>query len=261
MVTWRALLFTVLLYVSLIVVMILILPTLVMPRRALLWVLHTYMHFSVVLQEAVVGTRSTFHFDAPLPEGGYIIAAKHQSMWETFALFDVFPDPAIVYKRQLQWIPLFGWYLMKAGMITVDRGAGSSAIEQVVTGGRREIAKGRQLMIFPEGTRRAPGAPPAYRFGVARLYDALQCPVVPVAVNSGLYWPRRSFARHPGTVEARVLPAIAPGLTPEQLLEKLEDVLEAASDQLLIDAIKRDNMPLPESAQTRMAQLQAVAGE
>ncbi len=251
----RALLFTVLLYLTLIIAMIAILPVLVMPRKVLLWIVHTYMRFVIVLQRVVVGTRSRFHFDAPLPDGGYIIAAKHQSMWETFTLFKIFPDPAIVYKRQLQWIPLFGWYMVKIRMIAVDRGTGSAAIEQIVEGGRRELANGRQLMIFPEGTRRAPGAEPAYRFGVAKLYEALDCPVVPVAVNSGLYWPRRSLERYPGTVEARILEPIMPGLSAEELLAELQTRLEAACDQLLIDAATRDRMPLPESARRRLAQL------
>ena len=141
-----------------------------------------------------------------------IVAAKHQSAWETFALLPLFDNPLFIVKRELQWIPIFGWLMIKGRMVPVDRSAGSQALTAMTERARIELARGRQLIIFPEGTRRPAGAEPRYKYGVAHLYAAEGVPCVPIALNSGLFWPRRSILRLPGTVLVEILDPIAPGL-------------------------------------------------
>jgi 1-acyl-sn-glycerol-3-phosphate acyltransferase len=168
-----------------------------------------------------------------IPPGGALVAAKHQSFLETFALLTIFDDPTYILKRELMWIPFFGWYLAKARCVPINRKAGSVALVQMTARARDEAEHGRQIIIFPEGTRRAPGAPPAYKYGVAHLYQNLGFPCIPVAMNSGLYWPRRQFIRRPGTVHIEVQDAIAPGLTREEFFKLVQERIEVASNRLL----------------------------
>ncbi len=149
-----------------------------------------------------------------LPDGACLVACKHQSSWETFALFMLLPDPTYVLKRELMWLPLFGWLATKARMIPVDRGSHAKAFAGMAAAARQEIARGRQIVIFPEGTRRPPGAEPRYLPGVAFLYAELGLPCVPIALNSGLFMPRRSMRRYPGTVLVEVLDPIPAGPRP-----------------------------------------------
>ena len=144
-----------------------------------------------------------------------------------------------MFKRELQWIPIFGWYAWKSRMIPVDRGARGGAMAGMIARAREEFARGRQIIIFPEGTRTAPGAPPAYRQGVAQLYAASGVPCLPVALNSGLYWPRRKFLRYPGTIVLEVLDPIPPGLGGEEFAERLEREIEAATGRLVAEAPRR----------------------
>jgi 1-acyl-sn-glycerol-3-phosphate acyltransferase len=175
------------------------------------------------------------------------------------ALLPPLSFPTIVMKRELKKIPLFGLYTITTGMIHVDRGKGAPALRALAARGREEASKGRQIVIFPEGTRRPPGAPPDYHTGVALLYKALKVPVVPVAVNSGLYWPRRSLLRYPGTVVIEFLPPITPGLDSKSFLDKLQFVVEGASDRLLVEAARSANPPpLPPEARARLAALTAA---
>ncbi len=168
-----------------------------------------------------------------LPKGRpLLVAGKHQSMWETFALYDLFDDPAIVLKRELMWIPLVGWFIRKFAMIPVEREKGPAALKALVRHARKAIAEGRQILIFPEGTRRPVDAPPAYRPGVAALYTALKVPCVPFALNSGLFWPRRRFWRWPGTIVVKFLPVIEPGLSRRDFMKALEDRIEPTAHRL-----------------------------
>ncbi len=164
-----------------------------------------------------------------------MVACKHQSLWETFALFALLPDPAYILKRELMWIPLFGWLARKAGMIPVDRRAHANALARMTAATRKEIARSRQIVIFPEGTRRPPGAKPRYLPGVAFLYAETGLPCVPMALNSGLFWPRRSLRRHPGTVLLEVLDPIPPGLDRREFMARLQDVMERASARLVAE--------------------------
>ena len=145
-----------------------------------------------------------------MPAGPVIMASKHQSAWETLVFHALIPEIAVGLKEELTRIPVFGWYLMRAGNIRIDRGAAANAIRSLVRGAKQAVAQGLTVLIFPEGTRRAPEDPPDYKPGVAALYAALKLPVVPVALNSGLYWRRREFVKHPGRVAGRV-PGADPG--------------------------------------------------
>lgn len=187
-----------------------------------------------------------------LPEGGYIVASKHQSIWEFYALYALLEDSAFVLKSELMKIPFFGWYVAKLDHIPIRRGDKGKALRQMLRDASKEVEKGRQILIFPEGTRRSPGAEPSYRYGVVRLYLELNCPVVPVALNSGLYWPRRKFVRYPGIIRTRFLEPIMPGLSGPEFAAELERRIEEACDQLYLEA-SQDNRPPPLSAEAQAA--------
>lgn len=170
---------------------------------------------------------------ANLPSGPAIIAMKHQSAWDTLAVPIVFADPAIVLKRELMMIPFYGWYLWKAGMIAIDRGAGASALKRMVASSEQVAAEGRAIVIFPEGTRTAPGARQPYQPGVAALYRQLGLPLVPVAVNSGVFWGRRRFAKRPGRITLEILPRIEPGGDRRAVMAELEGRIETATARLV----------------------------
>ena len=168
-----------------------------------------------------------------VPAGGVIIAAKHQSAFETLILPFIFPRACFVLKKELLAIPIFGWYLKATQQIAVDRTAGASAMKQMIAQAKAAAAQGRKIIIFPEGTRTAPGESRAYHPGVAALYKQLEIPVVPVALNSGLFWKRNAFLKEPGTVVLRLLPAIAPGQDPRSFLSDLKEKIESESQKLL----------------------------
>jgi 1-acyl-sn-glycerol-3-phosphate acyltransferase len=156
-------------------------------------------------------------------------------MWETFALFCVFDDPAFVLKRELQWMPMFGWYTIKARSIPVNRKGGASALLAMNARAAEEAAAGRQIVIFPEGTRTAPGAPPSYKYGIAHMYEQMGMSCVPVGLNSGLFWPRRKFLRYPGTIVVEICEPIAPGLERDAFFALMKERIEASSDALLLE--------------------------
>jgi 1-acyl-sn-glycerol-3-phosphate acyltransferase len=164
-------------------------------------------------------------------------------MWETFALLRWFDQPLYILKRELTRIPFFGWYAMKAGMIAVDRSAGGRALLKMVRQASEEVRNGRQLIIFPEGTRRPVGAPPDYKPGVAQLYASCREPCLPVALNSGLFWPRRTFVRYPGTLVVEFLDPVPPGLPRDEFLTRISTVIEDATRRL-VEAGQREQEQL-----------------
>lgn len=236
MVHLRSFVFNLVFYVNMIVWTIMLLPTLVMPRivfcrAAVLWV-----RMSFWLLKVICGTRYELRGIEHLPSGGFLVGCKHQSMWETLALFLIFKDPAFILKSELRWIPLYGWYTWKQGSIAINRKGGASTLTQMNKLALVEVATGRQVVIFPEGTRTAPGAEPAYKFGIAHMYDQMQVTCVPVGLNSGVYWPRRRFLRYPGTILVEICQPIPPGLPRDEFLEVLKQRIETSSDQLLAEA-------------------------
>ena len=230
----RSVAFNVLFYLNTLIYLIIALPTFVLPYRAVIAVAKAWGRTNLVLLR-VAGIEYEIRGREKIPKGAVIVAPKHQSAWETFALLPLFDNPLFIVKRELQWIPIFGWLMIKGRMVPVDRSAGSQAIPAMTARARIELARGRQLIIFPEGTRRPAGADPRYKFGVALLYVATGVPCVPIALNSGLFWPRRSIRRLPGTVVVEVLDPIAPGLDKEVFFKRLQDDLEAATARLIAE--------------------------
>jgi 1-acyl-sn-glycerol-3-phosphate acyltransferase len=231
----RSILFNILFYLNLVVLLFVALITLLLPRRAVLKMAVLWGRVSLWLLRVVCGTRLELRGLENLPKGPLIVAAKHQSTWETFALLWLFDDFTFIVKRELMWIPIFGWCMWKGGMIPVDRGAGSQTLTDMLARAKAEIRRGRQLIIFPEGTRRAPGAEPRYKFGVAHLYAEIGVPCVPVALNSGLFWPRRALRRLPGTIVVEFLPPIAAGLDKDTFFKRLQNDVETATARLLAE--------------------------
>ena len=235
----RTVLFQIALYLNFLVQAVVFSPALLLPERLFWPVGRFWVRSTLWLHRTICGIDNEIRGRENIPEGGFIVASKHQSAWETLRLVELFPRPSFILKRQLLWIPLFGWYLRKARMIPVDRGKGSSAIEDMIRHARRAVSEKRQIIIFPEGTRRPPLAPPEYRHGVTRLYRALGVPCLPVALNSGLYWPRRSFAHRRGTILLACLEPIPPGHDGERFAALLKDGIESAAAELLAEAVSR----------------------
>ncbi len=233
MIVIRSVIFNVIFYLVLFVYLIAAMPTLAMPRGALWAMVKSWSRVNLWLLKVICNIGCEFRGLENIPTGAALIASKHQSMWETFALITVLDDPAYILKRELLWIPFFGWCAAKAEMIPVDRGRRSQALAAMTERAKRETARGREIIIFPEGTRRAPGAEPKYKFGVAFLYTELGVPCVPVALNSGLFWPRRSFRRYPGVVRVEFLPAIPPGLDRQTFYDRLQDAIETKTAELV----------------------------
>ncbi|MGO8867620.1 MAG: lysophospholipid acyltransferase family protein [Alphaproteobacteria bacterium] len=229
----RSLLFNLAFYGWTALVCVAALPMLALPRGVLVRLARLWGRGIVLLLSALLDLRHEVRGDIPHPKGGAIYAFKHQSAWDTLLLALLLRDPAIVLKKELLLIPLFGWYLAKTGQIAIDRRGGAKALKRMVRAAERCIRAGRPLVIFPEGTRTAPGQHRPYLPGVAALYGQLALPVVPVALNSGLFWPRRSFLKRPGLMTVEFLPAIEPGLSRQAFLDELERRTESACERLL----------------------------
>jgi 1-acyl-sn-glycerol-3-phosphate acyltransferase len=208
-------------------------PLLLAPRRIVVawaraWIAFVlwWLRITCGLTHRVIGWEN-------LPSGPAIIACKHQSSWETLSFTRLFDDIAIVLKRELLFIPIVGWAMARAGNIAVERGNGASALRGLVKQAKAAIADGRSIVIFPEGTRVAPGDQRPYQVGTAALYRQLGVPVVPVALNSGLFWGRRKWTKRPGVITLEILPPIAPGLSRDAFMETLRERIETATARLV----------------------------
>jgi 1-acyl-sn-glycerol-3-phosphate acyltransferase len=232
----RAFLFNVIFYVTTVLFLGLGSPLLFGPRSWAMAALALHARTELWLLKTIVGTKLEVRGREKLPNGACLVASKHQSAWETFALIPLFRDPAYLMKRELFYVPFHGWFSYKFKMIPVDRDKGPTALRRMLAEAKTRAAVGREIVIFPEGTRRAPGAPPDYKTGVFLLYEALQIPCVPVALNSGLFWPRRSFKRYPGTIVVEFLDPIPPGLPKREFLPRLQETIETASNRLIAEA-------------------------
>jgi len=213
------------------------------PRRWAMAGLALHARTSLLLLRWICGTRIEVRGRSNIPPGPSLIVAKHQSTWETFALIPVFKDPAVVLKDELKWIPFYGWFCIKFRHIRVKREKATAALKSLIADAKDRAAAGREIIIFPEGTRRTPGAPPDYRPGYVALYEALGIPAVPLALNSGLFWPRRSLLRFPGTIVIECLPAISPGRPRAEFRREIENAIEAASNRLIAEAANRPDPP------------------
>jgi len=229
----RSLIFNILFYPVFLFWAIIALPTLVLPRRALLRVASWWAQTNILLMRVVCGIKVEFRGVEKIPKGPLLVASKHQSMWETISLLHFFDAPLFVLKRELKRIPIFGLFLIKANMIAIDRKAGGRALIAMMKRAGEEVRRGRQFVIFPEGTRTAPGAPPNYKRGVVQIYADCGVPCLPVALNSGLFWPRRTFMRYPGTLVVEFLDPLPSNLPREEFFNRLRTVIEEASDRLV----------------------------
>jgi 1-acyl-sn-glycerol-3-phosphate acyltransferase len=229
----RSLVYNVLFYLLLAFWVIVGLPTLLMPRSASVTVAQNWARSSIWLMRAICNTKVEYRGVGKIPKGPLIVASKHQSMWETFALLQFFPEPLYILKRELKWIPFFGWYLIKTNMIGVVRGAGGRSLIEMARRAGAEVRRGRQLIIFPEGTRTAVDAAPRYKTGVAQVYVDCGVTCLPVALNSGLFWPRRTFMRYPGTLVVEFLDPLPPGLTRHEFIARVSTVIEEATSRLV----------------------------
>lgn len=190
----------------------------------------------VWLLKVLVGQRIEILNRENRPVGPALVAAKHQSAWETLSLLPMLPKGVVILKRELLMIPLYGWYARYFGMIPVDRSAGPSALKQLAVDAAAALRRGAQIVIFPEGTRRPVGAAPDYKPGAIFLYEKLGVPMVPVALNSGLFWPRGRFVKYPGTITVSFLPAIPPGVPRVEAKARLQDAIEAETARLIARA-------------------------
>jgi 1-acyl-sn-glycerol-3-phosphate acyltransferase len=208
------------------------LPLLLLPRGWTYAAARIWIGGTIWLLRVLVGLDWRAVGIENMPQGPAIYAAKHQSAWETLVLSRYLDFPAFVLKKELLSIPLFGWFIRKAGMIAVDRRAGANALRLMSRQAEAVFATGRSVLIFPEGTRVAPGQQRPYHPGVAALYTQLNVPVVPVALNSGLFWGRKAFVKKPGTITVEFLPPIPPGLDRKAMMKELEARIETSATAL-----------------------------
>jgi 1-acyl-sn-glycerol-3-phosphate acyltransferase len=229
MIVVRSTIFNIALVLVTLVLGILGLPLVLGPRRWICWLRDFWIRLVLWLLRVTVGLSHRVEGMENLPKGAFMIAAKHQSAWETLALHTVFQDPSIVLKQELLKLPVLGFYISKVGMVPIDRGAGGAALKSMMAAARKASGDGRPVLIFPQGTRVVPGAEAPYHSGVFALYRALNCPVVPVALNSGRFWSRQAFFKRPGVITVRILPAMPRGMDRKTFMHELENTIETAT--------------------------------
>lgn len=236
----RSAIFNVCFFTVTVIILIIGSPALLANRHSVFKMARFWSRTSLWLLERICGLHVEFRGIDRIPDGGFLLASKHQSALETFALFLHLKDFSFILKRELMQIPIFGWYLRRAEMIGIDRTSGRAALQQAVERSRGMLSEGRCILIFPEGTRTKPGAEPSYKVGVAHLYSATGAACLPAALNTGVFWPRRSFRKYPGRVVIEFLPLIEPGLKRPEFIKALETSIEGASNKLLAEAIEAD---------------------
>tara|TARA_Y100001960_G_scaffold326906_1_gene412178 strand:+ start:450 stop:1196 length:747 start_codon:yes stop_codon:yes gene_type:complete len=236
MIAIHAFLFSVTFYTWTTLMLVICLPILIFDRKITVRCQTFWANGVLWLMRLLVGITVDVRGREHLEATGAIIASKHQSAWDTLIWHVIVDDPAIVMKSELLWIPLYGWYSLKVGMIPINRIGGANALKAMIRSAQKAACRQQPIIIFPQGTRTAPRTREPYQSGVVALYRTLNLPVVPVALNSGLFWPRRSFKRNPGTIVVKFLPPIAPGLDRENFMTLLEEQIEMATDALESEA-------------------------
>ena len=239
MIYLRSALFNVVFYVNLVLFLVLGSGFFFTPRKWSIRALQVWARTSLFWLKVIAGTGIEVRGLANIPQGACLVAGKHQSFWETFAILPYLDDPAVVLKKELTYIPFFGWFAHKFRMIPVERSAGTQALRALIQRAEEAISEGRQVVIMPEGTRRAPDDPPDYKPGAAAIYGKLSVPCVPFALNSGLFWPRRQFLRRPGTIVISFLEPIPPGLPRREFQSRLENAIETETAILVKEGRKQ----------------------
>jgi 1-acyl-sn-glycerol-3-phosphate acyltransferase len=231
----RSVVFVALFYVWSVLCVLVMIPIALGPRLWTIACMRIWAKGFIALLEPICGIRVEVRGREHMPTGAALVAAKHQCMFDALGTMAIYPDACFVTKKELFAIPLFGWYARRARMIRVDRSGHSKALRQLVTDARERMAEARQLVIFPEGHRMAPGETGVYQPGVAALYRELGLPCTPVATNSGVHWPAHGFIRRPGTIVYEFLPPIPPGLHRAAFMRELQERIEPASRALLTE--------------------------
>jgi len=230
----RSLLFVGQMYVMMAVLAVYFTPWAIVDRRGAFAGIRTYCRWVRWTASWMVGLKSEIRGE--VPEGEVLIASKHQSFFDIIMIVSVCPRPKFIMKSGLKWAPILGWYALRIGCVPVERGKRREAMQQMMQGVRDGRADPGQLIIYPQGTRVAPGAHLPYKVGAGVIYEETRQPCVPAATNVGVFWPRTGIARKPGVAVVEFLPAIAPGLPIAELMEKLETDVETASNQLMDEA-------------------------
>jgi 1-acyl-sn-glycerol-3-phosphate acyltransferase len=229
----RSLLFAGSFYLVSAVVAVGLSPMLLGPRKPLMAVLRFWSRLVTWMLRVICDVRVEVRGRENLPAGPAVIAPKHQCMFDIFGSLGLLPDGCFVLKKELLDIPFFGWWALRTGMIVVDREGHATALRKLVTDARDRLSESRQLVIFPEGTRREPGEAGVYKPGIAALYRELDLPVVPLALNTGVHWAPRGITMRPGVIVFEFLPAIPPGLKRAEFMRELEARIEPACQRLL----------------------------
>lgn len=233
----RSILFNILYYGSTAILCILYVPTVLLPQRLYIKALNLYFHYVAFLEKYVLGLSYVVIGKEHIPKDGpYIIAAKHQSAYETLKLYILFDNPAVILKKELFNIPLWGWLAKKAGHIGIDRSNRQTSVQSINDGARRVAEEGRAIIIFPQGTRVGIGQTRPYKKGVARMAEKIDLPIIPLALNSGVFWPRNAFWKRSGTVTFKYLPVIPAGTPTDKIMKTLEHALESESNKLTKEA-------------------------
>ena len=233
MTTIRSLLFVVWLYLSMVIFAVGLSRALLMPHGAAMGVIKLWSKFVLCGLRWIAGVKVEVRCLEHRPTGAALLACKHQGMLDVIAPFSFLDDTCFIMKKELMPLPFFGWFAWKTKMIAVDRSAHSKALKDMVRQARARHAEGRQILIFPEGTRGEIGAAPDYKPGIAALYRDLDSPCWPIATNSGVHWPAHGFRRYPGTIVFEFLPPIPAGLKRAEFMAELENRIETASTALL----------------------------
>lgn len=256
MIALRSALYAAAFYVTTAVMLVGGIWLLISPRSWAMAGLRLHGQICIWLLKMICGTKLEVRGRENIPKGACLVVAKHQSAWDTFALIPLFTDPAIILKDELKWIPFYGWFCVKFEHVLVKRDRAAAALKQMVGDAKDRVAAGRQVMIFPEGTRRAPGDEPDYKPGYVALYEGLGVPCVPLALNSGLFWPRRSFLRYPGTIVVELLEPIPAGMPRAAFRKTIEERIETAAAALIAEAARsHPSSPLVTEAMARTSEI------
>jgi 1-acyl-sn-glycerol-3-phosphate acyltransferase len=205
---------------------------LLLTRRSTIAAIRTWVRGIRFLSRTICGITFRAEGRENIPAGPCIIAAQHQASFETYEMFLEFEYPVYVLKRELIYIPLIGWYMQRAGLVHIDRGAGASAMRKMLREAQDELAAGNQVILFPEGTRVKPGETVPYKPGIAALYTHCDVPVIPMALNTGHIWGKTRILKRPGEIVFRYLPALPKGLSRDAMLAQLRARIESVQDEL-----------------------------
>jgi len=219
---------------------VLFLPGLLLPRKVIVTGQRIWTIGIIVMMRVICGLKVEIRGRENLAKGRAIIASKHQSIFETMVFHWLVNDPAMIMKKELLQIPVYGWYCRKTKMITVDRKGHAAALRSMIEQAQAALEMERQVVIFPEGTRSAVGENPPFQPGIAALYGKLDNPVTPIALNTGLYWPRKKFICRPGTLVIEILPPIEAGLKRKDFMSRLQSAIDENSDRLVAEGRERD---------------------